>query len=501
MGVEFSEQTEAQIDAKLSAMKMFRALNQDALDHLPKVLREITSEEAKERVNNALSNHLLPYLEESEIVASQLASPEYQEFTGKVSDYLGADIGLVECPDGRIVLLALVDPGVARTHRKLQGLPTTRTSGKDGTPVIEDSQLVGRIAKGFKERVKKGKAPKLIEFLGPHIHSANPEHGCGACMAKLESIGISKEVGMRFGGIDLYFDELGEGFNAFNNNAQRAGGNAETFDLVHDVYSQGFIVGLRGEYGSFDPQQPLRTNILNLAKQGKILMTELLDNQFSPLILEVADRLRVSQSISVRDFKNIGINAMSIGRIALEITKEEEKKGFSFIPETIKQGKSEIAVRVLAYHAIRNVVFRVLGNVTAGSHEWEEHEETLLRVGPVGPNTLENIVFSYYMDGEFTDDDKRLLDVKKLYDLLYGAYKNNKKGKIDLTKEGRVILVVGEYDALIDEGREDSINQEILHNAHEIRKALPGGIQTGDLAVVALRFNPRTRRFSPINQA
>lgn len=497
-GVEFGTQTDAQIEAKLSSMKMFRVLNESALAYLPKDLPETTTREARERVNNALSNHLLPYIEESEIIASQLASPEYQTFTEEVSEYLDADIGLVECPDGRIVLLALVDPGVAKTHRKLQGLPTTRKSGRDGTPVIEDAQLVGRIAKGFKDRVKKGKTPKLIEFLGPHIHSGVPEHGCGACMAKLESIGISREVGMKFGGIDLYFDELGEEFWAFNNNAQRAGGNAETFDLVHDVYSQGFIVGLRNEDKNFDPEQPLRINLLNLAKQGKILMTELLDNQFSPLILETAEKLGLPKSFSVKDYTRIAENAMQTGRIALEITKQQEKEGFSFIPEAVRQGKSEIAIRALAYHAIRNVVFRVLGNVTAGSHDWEEHEETLLRVGPVGPNTLNNIVFSLYVNGEFAEEDKRLADVKKLYDLLYGAYKNNPKNKIDLKKEGRVILVVGEYDEDIDKEREDSINQAILHNANSIRETLPGGIKTGDLAVVALRFNPRTRRFSAI---
>lgn len=495
--LESDHTSPGQVEAKLLASRLYRVTREDALARIPGTLSVAERTAASDRISNALSNHLLPYLEESEIIASQLETPEYQLFTKEVSDYLGADVGLVKCPDGRIVLFALVDPGVGRTYRKLQGLPTTR-EGRDGAQVIVDPQLVGRIRGIARERIKEGKSPKLVELLGTHIHSAKPEHGCGACMAKLDDMGISREVGMHFGGIDLYFDELGEGFEAFNNNARIAGFEAETFDFVHDAYSQGFIVGLRNEYRNFNPEFSLRINLLNLAKEGKILMTELLDSQFSPMVIEAAQKLGISPSLDISDYRKIGENAIKIGRVALDITREQEKEGFAFIPDAIKQGKSETAIRVLAYHAIRNVVYRILGNITAGDHEHEEHRENLIRVGPVGPDTISNIVFSYNINGQLPEGGGEALnDIKKLYGILYNVYRDQ---AIDVRKEGRVILVVGEYDEVTDKDRVDTIDSIIEHNAHVIRDGLPGGIRTGDLVVAALRYNPRTRRFSEISK-
>lgn len=495
--LESNHTSPGQVEAKLLASKLYRITREDALTRIPKTLSAAERTSASDRISNALSNHLLPYMEESEIIASQLETPEYQLFTREVSDYLGAEVGRVKCPDGRIGEIALVDPGVVRSYRKLQGLITTR-EGRDGTQVIVDPQFVGRIRKIFRERVKEGKSPKLVELLGTHIHSAKPDHGCGACMAKLDDIGISREVGMHFGGIDLYFDWLGEGFEAFNNNARIAGFEAETFDFVHDAYSQGFIVGLRNEYRNFNPDLSLRINLLNLAKEGKILMTELLDSQFSSMVIEATQRLGISLSLDIGDHRKIAENVMKIGKVALDITREQEKEGFTFIPDAVKQGKSETAIRVLAYHAIRNVVYRILGNITAGDHEHEKHQESLIRVGPVGPDTISNIAFSYNVNGELPEEGGEALDdIKKLYGILYGVYKDR---TIDVRKEGRVILVVGEYDELTDKEREDTIDSLIEHNAHVIRDGLPGGIRTGDLVVAALRYNPRTRKFSAISK-
>lgn len=495
-----TEQT-VPMEARQSANHILQVSLVDAYSRLPETLSPTQRLDAQERIRNGLTNHLLPYVTESETIAMELETPTFSEFTTEVAEYLNADVGFIVCPDGRVLLFSLSDPGISRSHRRLQGMPEIRHSTRDGKPVIKDTELSGSVSNGLKKRKAQNKNAELVEFVGPHIHSGSPEHGCGACIAKLEARGNTPEVGMAKGGLDVYFKEIGTGLEAFANNAELAGGKGTYFDLVHDAYSQGFIIGLQKEYPMIDTNIPFRTNLLNMARAGKILMTERLDRFFIDAIYNTADLMNFPHSIDVQDFTKIAENAMYIGKIALEITKQEEAQGFPFIPQVIREGKSDTAVRVLAYHAIRNVVYRTLGNISSGNHTLEHHGEALIRVGPVGPNTIRNTTFINYIPrGEIADSD--IMDVKKLYGLLYKVYKDK---NIDVLREGRVIVVTGTYDetdygdntSAANSALED-VNSMILGNAAAIRESLRSGIDTGEVTVVALQYNQRTRQYTPI---
>ena len=85
-------------------------------------------EGAQERVKNAIERRFLPYLEETQIIAKQLNTPEYISFVEETEDFLDASVGIVVCPDGRIQLVAIGDPRVLGVVRRPMGLPPTRSS-------------------------------------------------------------------------------------------------------------------------------------------------------------------------------------------------------------------------------------------------------------------------------------------------------------------------------------------------------------------------------------
>src|SRR3989338_7377418 len=101
--------------------------------------------DAIKRVETALDLRFNPYVEENWIIAEQLMLPEYQQFVEETEEFLDAAVGVVVCPDGRIAALALGDPLVVGIHRRLQGLPQTRESTKDGVAVLDDSDLAASV--------------------------------------------------------------------------------------------------------------------------------------------------------------------------------------------------------------------------------------------------------------------------------------------------------------------------------------------------------------------
>lgn len=467
----------------------------------------LTSEK-QERVNNAIKNQLLPYILESEVIAQQLDSERHTEFTQRTDEFLGAGVVLIVCPDGRILFIQLADPLVANIYRKLQGFPPLRqsTKGESNRVVPNDPWLSSSIENALEIRkIQYQQSGKIVTFLGPHIHSVHPNNeGCGDLTNELITKGQTQEIAMLQGGLKEYYSKLGhDGFYAFDNIVENAGGRGTTFDLVHDAHSQGFILGLRKAHESFDTNLTLRQNLEFLEQNKMILMTEKLKPIFYDRIVEEAAKKNISLPINMRNYYNFANNAILIGNIARELTEQEETNEFSFIPRTIKKDKTEIALRVAAYHCIRNVVYRVLGGITPGKHDLARHPEKLIRVGPIGADfNVENIPFiESTVPGLFQTSD--IDAATKLYNI---SYKVLKEQSVNLIKEARIILVTGIYDpSMYDKNNPEIARKELTlishivqNNAAWIRERLTDGVTTAQTVVIGALHEPGTRRLTHI---
>jgi hypothetical protein len=460
--------------------------------------------EVQKRVENAIENRLYPYIVEGEVIGTQLNSPEYQQHIVETDQFLEAKVAAIACPDGRILVIQLGDPKVMSVSRKLQGLPATRPSTKESSDrmVPDDPYISAAIRTDMERRKKANRLARIVQFVGPHIHSLHPvEHGCGDKTTEMVAYGHTPEIGMRFGGIPEYYTKLGKGFNAFDNAAENAGGRGATFDLVHDAYSQGIILGLRNSYEKFNHELSLRNNLELLAKNKNILMTEFLDPIFAENIIKEAQKRGITHPIDISNFYNFGQNAILIGEIARNITIEQEKENFPWIPESIKEDKTEVDVRVAAYHSIRNVVYRIMGGIKPGEHNLQEHPEKLIRVGPIGADfNVKNIPFiESTVPGQLQSSDMEAVD--KLYRLSYGVLKAQ---GINLENEARIILVTGIYDEKLyadkDKAQEQlNLSTHIVqNNAAWIRGKFEKSIKTGETIVIGALHEPGNRRLSHI---
>ena len=495
---------------QLETRKLVAIAKQDALARLP----ENASEQARARIENAVTKRLTPYIEEGKVIGRQITTNEYKNFAESTKAFLNVDIGAVGCSDGRIVAPAIATPRIAHVHRRIQGMPETRKStGRDKAHVMEDPLISASIKNSIDQRRQAGKNPELVEFVGPHIFSADPGHGCGAAAAKVES--------MDYGAIKEYFDELGEGFYAFNKNAELARGKGTTFDLTHDAYSQGLIFGLKNAYDNatqansemFDHSKSLRKNLINMHNNKQILMTELLRRELKDEIAQKAAKKGVFK-LNLKNAEQFAHNYMTIGTIAREITEEHEKTGFSWIPDALKQddvdlsiSKSPNAIRALAYTAVQNCVYTELGNIQPSKHSLLRHPEQLIRVGNIGHAFNRNTIPFIQVTPTGILRDKDLEGVKALHGL---ATKFLPDQGINLEEEARVIIVTGEYDesmytkpefAMKEKCRVESI---VMENAAMIRNALmtdrveSQSIREGRTVVIPTLHKPDSREMTHV---
>lgn len=467
----------------------------DAID------RSSGSREAVTRIKNSMERRFLPYVEENEEIADQLSSPGYSSFATETENFLEAKSGFTACVDGRLIVMVYTDPKVGSMHRRLGGLPETRRSTRHGKPVLDDPDLAAAIKTNFERRRSSGKPVQLVEYLGPHIDSAEPTtESCGRQTAQIVASGQAPEIGMRFAAIPEYFDELGEGFYAFDNVAQEAGGKSVTIDLTHDSYTQGLIVGLRNAHHEFNTELDLRSNLGRLRNEGKILTSESLDKRLGRRIEEQMTDRGIGL-IDVRDFRRFAPNAISIGKIGHDLTIEEEREGFPWIPDTIRKDMPYFAVKNLAYHMIRNTVYRVAGNIEQGDHALRHHPEQLIRVGPIGADfNVGTIPFiERTARGRLQPDD--IEGTKVLYNLAGGVFRSH---QINLNEEGRVITVTGMFDEKryanpnIAQEEFNEVASMVRNNAAWIRDEFEPGIKSGQAIVVGAIHDPSTRRLTHI---
>jgi hypothetical protein len=464
----------------------------DALSRLP----EDHSSAAEFRVVNGIEKRLAPAIMESEAIAKQINSPEYLEEIEKTRDYLEcAIVGAVVCPDGRIApIFSLGAPKVMTLHQRLAAKPEVRPStSKKGAFTINDPDLTSSLVNSTEKKIEKSGEAELVQFMGVHINSEDPVHGCGAMGIEIGKTQLL-ESGMKFGGIEEYYKDLGEGFFAFNTAAETVLKiPAITFDIAHDIYSQGLIFGLRDAHERFDKSKSLRENLIELHHKKQVVMTELLDPVFRERILALDEG-----GIDPFDYNLIANNLIRIEKTARALAQQEEKTGFSFIPEALVKDASPVAKRVLGYTLIRNIVYRTLAEVEAGNHPLIQHNERMELVGPV---SLRNIASTPFVlrtpHGVLRQDD--IDSVVALETILRGALRNIRVKP----EEEATIIVVGETfnpALFVPESRQaqkNVVHSTVGNEAARIRIQRQKDVDNGNTVVLAALFGP-DKTFSEI---
>lgn len=526
------EQTpKTDIDKKTGML--IASAKRDALKRISK--RELgIKPEVNERITNALERRLGPYIKESEIIAKQLATPEYRDFVTETKAFLDTSVGVIACPDGRILAAALTDPRVGRVHRRLQGKPEFARSEHLSTVdknvyIVDDPMMDAAITTSVQERQAQGDHKAVtVELIGPHIDSMHPDHGCGGGAQAVSKNGRPKVTAMKYGAVPEYFETVGPSFDTtFNNTIAAAGGKGWTLDMTHDAHSQGLIFGLRYQLWGTGTA-PLRDALTKLHQDGDILMTELLDPHLQETITAAAQDRGITSPLQIRNPEHFAQNMITVGEIAREITQEYEENGlptwFQFptdllpgikhapegptqdikdikLTEDMPEDITENVKRTFIYHAIRNCVYRQLGDIKPGEHDLQEHPEQVIRVGPIGADfNVQTIPFSEVTPhGLLRQQD--IEGAQALYGLSEGILPTL---GVDLAKEARVIIVTGEYNEAdySSEGAKlkalAKVTSEVKHNVHTLCEVFEEGIINGETVVIGALHDAESREMTHV---
>lgn len=460
----------------------------------------------RERVTNAIDLEFAPYALETEVIAADIISPPYEAFTKTVRDYLGdARVGYIACPDGRITHAAMGDARVISGYRKLRGMPRTRPSSRTGEPVPVNPTLSASITASLQSIAEQGKKPVLIEFIGPHIYSSHPDHGCGAAAGELSGVGSGIPVtneSMWDGGLSRYFTQAEEtgAYDAFTTVAERAGGKGIAFSVVHDIHSQGLILGLHEAWRKLDPSQSLRNNLLRLESEGRIVMTEILAKKLHDRIVAIAQKFDRTFSPQhpkdLRNFLKFRDTSILIGSVALELTKTLEKEGDSKFVGV----RDLLGEKVVAYHLFRNAVYQVVGGIKPEHHALVHHPERVLRAGVIGADF--NVKTIPFIIGTPDHMDKHDIDdTFALYQLMARFLPEQ---NVDLDKEARLVMVTGSHNPdefkNADNARSDLTTKQglVMENAAAIRTVVSEADKKGYVVILPIIHHKVNRSMSVI---
>lgn len=469
--------------------------------------REVkVDDQAKARILSGLHNRLKPYLLEAETIAGQLATTEYLEFRNEMRAYLRALTIVVACPDGRISPLSLSDARVAYFHRVLRGqLPTRPTTQRREVAIPANADLRADIWTILK-RIRRltAERARFVAFVGPHLDSMHPIHGCGAAATALGSIGSGLPAALattRFGGARNYFRTLQASgdFYALDNFAHLAGADAVTIDYTHDLHSQGVIIGLGASWRLLRDSETLRENLTRLHEEGRLVMSELLTELFRKRVIAKAadydEHIDEGKTLNYREPTEFAHNAMVIGRVAKAITESEEKKDFPLIPPPISSKLDSISRRVVFYHLIRNVAYQILGGIEPGKHWLTQHPEQVLRIGPIGAAfNVKTIAFIETAPPSFSQADMQ--SAFALYNLMERFLPAM---HVDLAKEARVVMVTGAFNPDIYRDKDalemeyDRVVTTVLEDASRVKMMVKRAIIDGAAVVIPMIHHAITK--------
>jgi len=475
---------------------LVKEMIEDSIHHLPTKHEK----KAEKMIENGLINRFQKYIEESENVQLQKQTPEYIKHTAEQKSYGdNAEEGSSSCSDGRNDGNYIMGPAEeVKPYRTPGGVPKIRLD--NGIPILDMPETEANIETAFAK--KKGSSIKeLVEYLQMHGITTHPDHGCGYLTGLTKAAGHIPEIGMRLGGIPTFMQVLNpEYITAFNNSAERVGGRGTTFLMFVDHFSQGLITLPYNIHEQLDHSKSLLANFNELHDKKVILMNERLDDKFHQQIIDLAKSMGSEGKINTRDYTKLIVNLILVGKVAREITLEQEKLGFPFIPESIltQANATETARKLLGFRIVRNITERVLSGRENGNHDLMKHPEQFVRVGSVGAeNNSVNVPFVQKTAGKsITDDDIR--STKALYDILTDTLPKRPKDDADLQNEGRVILVAGEIEE--DDYKASAFQKHLTleesftrNNAAKLRDSLADSVSNGETVVVGGIFDGKTK--------
>lgn len=473
------------------------------------------SPEAQARIEKAANEIVTPGIGEAMTIAVQIATPEYRGskdgttgFIPELSRFLnGIDQRGKVCADLRGSLLAYgAYPSLYNMTRTAGAQPNTvesdtphgyRSGNIDHRSAIRTSIRRRRIS-------TENQQPQFVYYTGPHFDSQEPTAlSCAANKAQIESTGGLAEIDMRQGGIQQWYEAIGERFFAYDDEVRSQGGTSTTFDISLDTNNQRIIAGLRQAHRFFDPKHDLHTNVDRLARHGQIITSDQVLDMFQGEIDALAAEFGMTETINFFDYTQYSKNLMLIGNVAKAVTEQQERKNaFDWIPlhllldQSTNERINDNVKRAFAFSMISNAVYRRLTGVGAGDkNPLKHHPETMLRVGPIGAdyNVRTVALVQGTPGGELRPQD--VASARTLSNVLHDNLDHLGYGSAETARVIRVTGVVDLHQASKEGLLEqlDGARAQVERNLEIITPAFERGIQNGSVLLFGTIHDKQTR--------
>lgn len=264
------------------------------MDGQPEVVEGDNKEnmETNETIDNQLGNYLTSLYQRLE--GWQLDESQTEEFVGEavqrantiinlnneISNYYKSDeylnlkeeekkqrngcaIGIVQCIDGRISIPHFVDQS-ASVWETAAGILQLEESPLDGRPMLKSKRLHRAIA----ERAQNPEKDPLLEVLVAHTSLSDPEHGCGAMIAKRTSGEYSQDADLVLENLKIHNQRAEVITSIYNANVHPSKEKLQraAITAVYDTDHMSLVLG----YGT--------DNILNATDVAASLVEEISSN-------------------------------------------------------------------------------------------------------------------------------------------------------------------------------------------------------------------------------
>ncbi len=451
-------------------------------------ITQITSALRKNLLNDAPANtrseikagvlRATTVIAESEIIAEQVGLRPYQNYLRELKNFLdGNEPGKVStewwaCPDGRIPLTSLGDLLNIHLHKRLGGVPDAQQT------LSRDQDTYHHLRDRLSAHLTDPNNT-VVAIRGFHFNSTRMTHGCGYETAK-----VGMEDYVKGAGIGEYLQEAGTSLDSL------APGRMQTFFVAHDIYSQGLAIGAPEAFHAIEENENsnFRDKLLAAHENGQICLTERLDDTYSNAIYMLANNIARGMKVPLDNKpEHFARNNILIGRVAMLLTRATERNGYDFLPDAVKTDVDLQSLRVLAYHALRNVTWRVLSNIIPGEHTYMHHEEQGIYFGPTGPDVLTQMFGKRHIGSQVTEQD--FTDLNAIISLQQGFMTHRHE-------TGAIPLFVTEsvYPHEISNRLTfDGCIARLQQKEMQIKNYYKAMIDNGELIVIPLIMDPETR--------
>lgn len=370
--------------------------------------------------SNQLPDLISPYLAntiiDGEINSANFESSGYKRVQKEIEDYLGVKTIFQTCAHSDILPVNVIIPHATLSHRRLGGFTKTRETPY-GQIELSDPVLANSVDTFINQGRRDRREARFVEYAGTHINTFAPETSCDqmtTAAVRDKRNNISKKIPSH-GGLPVHFEDLDRGFNAFRAYVKSRKAESNTISAIYDTGSGMLIFGLKGVYDSkkddtFNPEQSLRQNLVEMHNNGQILMAELLASKLRKTILSVGEANMLTMTHDYRDPRTLAVNIINSARIAKIVTEmERANNNFSWIPKQLREQETEWAIKALAFEAVYNIT----------ANEWlrVKHNRSgiirgpsIVRAGPEGypfntglPNAVEVAAPGTFGDQQASD--------------------------------------------------------------------------------------------------